>query len=117
MYYCHYCGAMNNECEYVRHTESHNETDPTSYEEWYTKHCVYCGSEDIEETKECYLCGEYEAYPIKGEEYLCTDCISKVEQVARKSILEIMGFADKHSNADKDTVRYILADILDDLGV
>lgn len=117
MYHCNNCGALMEDCYRKKHSETHSETSPTTYEEWETEHCIECGSEDIEETFPCYLCGEEKAYQLRGEEWICDDCIGEVENIVRKSVLDVLGLSERYTCRDKEVVKWILADVIEEMGV
>ena len=73
MYYCERCGEFFSDPAYDYEDPSPSGISlPAGYYAYYA--CPECGSRDIEEAKECPLCGEW----MPRDKEFCEDCENKV---------------------------------------
>jgi hypothetical protein len=73
-----------------------------AYGKFYS--CPYCGSEAVEEARECVICGE----PIESESNYCDSCLGFVNEAVSDFISEV----SKYLNTDHNTaLELILANL------
>ena len=77
-WYCHRCKEIipRDELRIVREEERHYWLDDSPVEVSYNVFCPYCGSEEIDETDYCDVCGS-PCIPDDLEDGICKECREK----------------------------------------
>lgn len=89
-YVCAECGEIFDEDE--AKTIYERDTGEGGYGNviWSYDLCPFCGSEDLEEARECPICGEYHG----GESDVCDTCLEDIETAWKELLTKFPDGAD-----------------------